>query len=149
MNANAPLLLGSILLALHGCSDPASVDAELGVSREEVVQTLEAWRARLEPLVAPAERQRLDALALAQPLDAPAGTAPVSVSVTEQEPASIRAEVARRDWAWAAAGAGHTLVGAVGQGQAAQLQLGLWCYLDQQARALRAPAVTAARPDRG
>lgn len=122
--------VGALLLALASCAGQAELeDGEVGVTREEVVQTLEAWRARLEPLLPSAERQRLETQALAHPLEAPAGTAPIAVSVTEQAPASIRSEVARRDWAYAAAGAGHTLVGAVGQGQSAQLELGLWCYL--------------------
>ncbi len=145
------LLLSIALIALVGCGDVNLNDSGNSnggnandnanssgptaqppseVSRDAVTDVLTKWRNRIYPTLGDTERQEIETFAAAFPLAAPAGTEPIIIESSDDEPPQLTPVINRRDWAYALRGAAHTLAGGFVKDQADLLDVGFWCFLE-------------------
>lgn len=114
------------------------------VSQADVIDVLTKWRDQIYPALSNKERQEIETFVAAFPLEAPAGTEPIIVESSLDEPPQLAPVINRRDWAYALRGAAHTLVGGFVEKQADLLDVAFWRFLEAALLYARSLEVTYA-----
>lgn len=122
-----PALL--FLVGINGCDQGGETD-DTTVTREQVLQILRNWHDQIEPTVSEEERTKVEQYAAGFPEEGQEGIEPVSMEVVDGDNATITPVINRRDWAYAVCGIAYSTMGVIGQGQAAMIDMGFWCFLE-------------------